>query len=207
MAKIKPELDYFTFVVIILTLFLFPCLECGRKATRLHINDEHLSRMVAYKATKANFKCGVSPNFAAIRWIINGHNISEHDNSYIVDRNKLTVKLNGKKHRTDASVNEFSLDHHLTPDYKSFFIENSASSRLFGIIQCRAELGHQVLLSEPIKLIIAVLDQFTHQNPVTVTAYEGNTAVIPCNPPHSVPIALTEFIVNNTTINRSRGKD
>lgn len=206
MAKMRPKLNVFSSLVIVLLALIFPFLECGRRTGRLHINDEHLSRMVPYKATKATFKCGVSPNSATIRWIINGQNISDNDLHFTLDRNKLTVKLGAKKPRIDSYANEFSHYYDTASDYSSLFIENSESSRLFGIIQCRAELGHQVLLSEPVKLIIAVLDEFKHQSPLTITTYEGNTAVIPCKPPHSVPIALTEFIVNNTEINRSRGK-
>jgi len=41
---------------------------------------------------------------------------------------------------------------------------------------------------------------------VFITVFEGNTAVIPCSPPHSVPYAITEFVFNVTKIYKSDGK-
>ena len=41
---------------------------------------------------------------------------------------------------------------------------------------------------------------------MVVTVTEGNTALIPCEPPGSRPDALTVFEINGTTIDQSNGK-
>ena len=42
---------------------------------------------------------------------------------------------------------------------------------------------------------------------IAVEVVAGNTAVIPCEPPASRPVALTVFEINGTTIDESHGEN
>lgn len=50
-----------------------------------------------------------------------------------------------------------------------------------------------------------MLDQFPAQPDVHIAAFVNNTAVIPCDPPNSVPTVVTEFTFNDTVIAASTG--
>lgn len=191
----------YTYILFIFVFISTSYVGCSRKSARLHISGEHLSRMISHTESKVTFRCVALPNSAVVEWVLNGRRIGHDDPRFFIEHNKITIKLPGG----NSSESPYSYLYE-DSNYRSLFVERSESSNLFGVIQCKAKLGHHTLLSEPVKLIVAIIDDFVPQKNLTVSVYEGNTAVIPCKPPHSVPIAFTEFIVNDTLINKSKGK-
>ncbi|XP_074596194.1 interference hedgehog-like [Brevipalpus obovatus] len=190
----------YSFILFIFVLTSASYVRCSRKSARLHISGEHLSRMISHTESKVTFRCVALPNSAAVDWVLNGQRIGHGDPRFLIEHNKITIKLPAR------SSPESPYSDHEDSSYRSYFVERSESSHPFGVIQCRAKIGHLILLSEPVKLIVAVINDFVPQKNLTITVHEGNTAVIPCKPPHSVPIAFTEFIVNDTLINKSKGR-
>lgn len=93
----------------------------------------------------------------------------------------------------------------------------SIMAKLEGSIQCliTSPINNESLLSNPVKILIATLESFpmAQDNPhsyssdssaanVThvVNYIEDNTAVITCNLPHSVPIAVAEYLFTPTPL-------
>lgn len=147
--------------------------------TELEFLSEPSSRLVKPSDGRATFRCNVSPPSAEVRWLWRGQPVVQ--NRWIkVSRHKLTVHL-GKMDKKSR------LPHNLE---KGFF-------------QCEARIKGKVLVSAPAKLIIAILEPFLPQSDIQIGVTRGNTAVIPCNPPRSVPAVVTEFQLNGTVIDRS----
>lgn len=156
------------------------CLIAGANSdSELEFLSEPTSRLVKISDGRAAFRCNVSPPNAEVRWLLKGQPIL-HNRWIKVSGYKLMVQLG----RMDKNSR---LSHHIEHGY----------------FQCEARLKGKVLVSAPAKLIVAVLEQFPAQADVHITAIRGNTAVIPCDPPHSVPTVITEFKFNDTIIDRS----
>lgn len=165
--------------IVLLTLMLI--LVESNADTELEFLLEPSSRLVKPSDGRAAFRCNVSPPSAEVRWLWRGQPVVQ--NRWIrVSRHKLTVHL-GKMDK------KARLPHNLE---KGFF-------------QCEARLKGNVLVSAPAKLIIAVLEPFLLQSDIQMRVTRGNTAVIPCNPPYSVPAVVTGFQLNGTIIERSSG--
>ncbi|XP_035204831.1 cell adhesion molecule-related/down-regulated by oncogenes-like [Stegodyphus dumicola] len=60
-----------------------------------------------------------------------------------------------------------------------------------------------VLINSFLFPVFAVLEQFSPEDDLHITAINGNTAVIPCDPPFSVPTVVTSFLFNGSKIDRS----
>ncbi|KAH9415343.1 hypothetical protein DERP_012639 [Dermatophagoides pteronyssinus] len=158
---------------------------------------------------KISFRCQVLPADARIRWLLNGTIITDNDNnnndnnggSYgdwiKISENKLSIKLQ------KTLTNSDSLDMIESQPQR---LQNSLNLQ-GAVFQCLAEWNNQVIVSQPAKLIIAELMPFddqqqSKQSSITnITAIQGNNIIIPCNLPHSIPIAIAEFEFNqNQTI-------
>ena len=104
-----------------------------------------------------------------------------------VNGNKLVLKLNKSLRSNSSELSQLA----------------TSSNEVY---QCLAQLGSQVIVSQPAKLIIAELHPFAQHENKTVTVIAGNTAVIPCDLPQGVPFVISEFEFDNITIVRSYGK-
>ena len=155
-----------------------------RHDQRFELVAEPASVLVALDGTRAVFKCTASPSTAEIRWLYNGNPIGEDSYEGIrITRHKLAIRLpkvNDNENSSNFSFND-------------------------GVFQCEAHHKNRVIISQPAKLIVAELNSFANQQNITLNAIEGNTAVIPCTPPHSVPHPVTEFTFNGTVIDKSKG--
>src|SRR5699024_1403433 len=78
--------------------------------------------------------------------------------------------------------------------------EPTSPTPLQDVFQCLAQLGDSAIVSQPAKLIVGELHPFEPQDDVNVTTVAGNTAVIPCQLPRSIPFAVAEFEFNNSFI-------
>ena len=171
-------------------------------ADRKRQTDDHLeftteptSQLVTADGGRAVFKCMASPASTDIRWLHNGSPVYQSaTNGLKISRNKLVLKLpKSLKNSTSGSANHRSDSIHLTHLFHG------------GVFQCLAQHKSRAIVSQTAKLILAELKPFAHKDNVSVEAIAGNTAVIPCAPPHSVPNAVTEFAFNSSVIDRTRG--
>ncbi|XP_023234579.1 cell adhesion molecule-related/down-regulated by oncogenes-like [Centruroides sculpturatus] len=145
----------------------------------LEFQSEPLTVMVTPRDGRVVFRCSASPPSAVITWLWNGEPLTqESEGGFNVGHHKLVVNL-PKKNREEIDL-----------------YDNSK-------IQCLAHHKKRALLSLPASLIIGKLDPFPPQNDINMEIVRGNTAVIPCLPPPSVPIAVTEFHFQDTVISRS----
>lgn len=166
---------------------------------RLQIVYEPISQMILDSVDKASFKCRANPEEAEITWFFNGKIINLNDPLFNVTKNKLIVHL--PKNHTNSKISDNQRSSLL-----SYNVANDGTTLQGSIFQCQAKYKSHAILSEPAKLIIATLSPFPYEEDVFITVFEGNTAVIPCSPPHSVPYAITEFVFNVTKIYKSDGK-
>ncbi|XP_067133265.1 interference hedgehog-like isoform X2 [Centruroides vittatus] len=145
----------------------------------LEFQSEPLTVMVTPRDGRVVFRCSASPSSAVITWLWNGEPLTqESEGGFNVGHHKLVVNL-PKKNREEIDL-----------------YDNSK-------IQCLAHHKKRALLSLPASLIIGKLDAFPPQDDINMEIVRGNTAVIPCHPPPSVPIAVTEFHFQDTVISRS----
>ncbi|GFU05367.1 interference hedgehog [Trichonephila clavipes] len=145
--------------------------------------NEPTSRLVKVSEGKAVFRCEASPPGTEIRWLMNGHPVTQ--NKWIrVAGKKLTVLL--VKFENASKVTSHFNDHN-----DPYF-------------QCEIRFRGKVLVSAPAKLILATLKKFPPSfDTFQITAIVGNTVVIPCDPPYSVPTVITEFVFRDSIITRS----
>ncbi|UXI19913.1 hypothetical protein NH340_JMT05856 [Sarcoptes scabiei] len=184
---------------------------------RLHFVSEPESIWTSADGRKVIFKCVISPPEATIKWLLNGTIITNESYEWIkINDNKLTIRLHQQNQKsfeidlppqneeefydrnTDDEQNDSDDDNH-------FLKSNRASNQninLQGVVfQCVAELDGLVIVSQPAKLIIAKLDSFdSNQEDQDIVAIAGNNVMIPCDLPHSIPLAVAEFEFNNKTI-------
>ncbi|KAG8178123.1 hypothetical protein JTE90_020828 [Oedothorax gibbosus] len=152
--------------------------------SHLQFINEPMSRLVKISEGRVVFRCDASPPGSIIRWLHNGHPVM-HNRWIKVAGQKLTILLGKMDNVTSTGPSDL-------PQSDHYF-------------QCEIRFKGKALVSAPAKLIIATVDQFPNQPDVHISAIVGNTAVIPCDPPYSVPAVITEFLFNDTTITRSRG--
>src|SRR5699024_3556389 len=157
-------------------------------SNRLRIITEPESQLSRADGSRATFKCVASPPEATIKWLRNGSIIKNDEYEWIkVNGNKLVLKLNKSLRSNSSELSQLA----------------TSSNEVY---QCLAQLGSQVIVSQPAKLIIAELHPFAQHENKTVTVIAGNTAVIPCDLPQGVPFVISEFEFGNITIVRSYGK-
>ena len=187
-------------LILFLLVFVFPS-EAEKRHSEQHLEfvTEPTSQLVAADGGRAVFKCTASPDIADIRWLNNGLPLYQTSSSVgmKISRHKLVLKL--PKTSKNNSSNSLSSDSiHLTQLFNG------------GFFQCIAQHKNRAIVSQTAKLILAELKPFAHKDNITLVAIAGNTAVIPCAPPYSVPNAVTEFTFNSTTtdsvIVRTKGK-
>lgn len=181
------------FYVFLLLCSVTVCLvECANEHSLLRLNSEPVSQLSRADGSRVQFKCSASPPQATIKWLRNGVVMkAEQEPEWIkMHSNKLVLKLQRSSH---GNTSELLSGLPFTPPPNETY-------------QCLAELNGQVIVSQPAKLIIAQLNSFEHQSNHTLIVVAGNTAVIPCQLPYSMPAAISEFEFNNITIARSYGK-
>ncbi|XP_022236551.1 brother of CDO-like isoform X3 [Limulus polyphemus] len=138
--------------------------------------------MVEADNKRAVFRCSVNIPNAYIRWLWNGVPVEEAKPRHIslrTRRQKLVVRISRKEKH-----------HSHSPSKNDHF-------------QCIAYHQGRALVSRPAKLIVGELQPFPSANDVTLSVIAGNTAVIPCVPPHGIPQVITEFTFNDTKIELS----
>lgn len=179
------------FLVLLLYSSVFLVVKCsGHSDTRLQFLTEPVSQLSRADGSRITFKCTASPPEANIRWLRNGSIIKNDEFEWIkVSGNKLVLNL----HKSFPGNSSDSTSFH----------QASSSNEVY---QCLAELGSQVIVSQPANLIIAELHPFGQHDNKSVTVIAGNTAVIPCDLPQGVPFVISEFEFANITIARSFGK-
>ncbi|KAJ6222763.1 hypothetical protein RDWZM_001308 [Blomia tropicalis] len=178
------------FYVFLLLCSVTVCLvECANEHSLLRLNSEPVSQLSRADGSRVQFKCSASPPQATIKWLRNGVVMkAEQEPEWIkMHSNKLVLKLQRSSH---GNTSELLSGLPFTPPPNETY-------------QCLAELNGQVIVSQPAKLIIAQLNSFEHQSNHTLIVVAGNTAVIPCQLPYSMPAAISEFEFNNITIARS----
>lgn len=195
----------------------------GGKRHPHHHDDQRLQFIVepetiwaaSADGRRITFKCQVSPSDAHIRWLLNGTILTENDGDDNFDwikisENKLSIKLQ-KSNNNDLPSSSSSIDSQQQQRQRSQMM--MMMTNLQGaVFQCLAEWNNQVIVSQPAKLIIAELMPFDQdqESIINMTAIAGNNVIIPCNLPHSIPLAVAEFEFNhNVTItanNISHGK-
>ncbi|KAG1667592.1 Interference hedgehog [Nymphon striatum] len=162
--------------------FLLLCFLTKSLVAALNFETEPSSLLVL-PTGRAVFKCSADNPEAKVQWKRDGQFIKHDPTQGIqINQNKLVVR---------------AITSHST-------VLSKLHSATF---QC--VISHQgvTLLSQQAKLIVAELSKFPPQEDVYVSVIKGNVAVIPCKPPHSVPVAVTEFLVNNRTrIFKSNGR-
>ena len=182
---------------IIFLLLFVGFTEADKRHTEEHLEftTEPTSQLVAADGGRAVFKCTASPAAAEIRWLNNGMPIYQSSSVGLkISRHKLVLKL--PKNSKNSSSNSLSSDSiHLTKLFNG------------GVFQCIAQHKSRAIVSQTAKLILAELKPFAHKDNISLVAITGNTAVIPCAPPYSVPNAVTEFAFNSTVIDRTRGSE
>ncbi|GIY05785.1 hypothetical protein CDAR_506581 [Caerostris darwini] len=160
---------------------------CCAESTSIHPQfiNEPTSRLTKMSEGRVIFRCEASPPGTEIRWLQNGHPVSQ--NKWIkVAGKKLTVLL-GKMENASRLTSHFDF-------YNDIYF------------QCEIRYRGKVLVSAPAKLILATLRPFPSPHiDVHISAIAGNIAVIPCNPPFSFPTVMTEFLFNKTVIAKSAG--
>lgn len=179
---------------IIVTLSASPSAADRKRQTDDHLQflTEPTSQLVTADGGRAVFKCTASPTTADIRWLHNGTPVYQSGSSGLkISRNKLVLKL--PKSRENVTSGSAADSIHLTHLFHG------------GVFQCLAQHKSRAIVSQTAKLILAELKPFAHKDNVSVEAIAGNTAVIPCAPPHSVPNPVTEFAFNSSVIDRTRG--
>nr|XP_042905272.1 cell adhesion molecule-related/down-regulated by oncogenes [Parasteatoda tepidariorum] len=167
------------FVVILASLF-----SVAFSNSNLEFIQEPISRLVKTSEGRAVFRCEASPPGAEILWSFKGGPLP-HNRWIKVSDQKLTV-LFGKMDNSSRSAH-----------FLEFFSD--------AYFQCEIRFKGKALVSPPANLYIAVLDDFPPQPLLHISAIVGNTAVIPCDPPHSIPTVVTEFSFNNKIIDRTTG--
>ncbi|KAI1285873.1 Interference hedgehog [Halotydeus destructor] len=193
--------------LILVTLILFatttPCE--GKRSKQQNKADQRIigfvhepaSTFVTLDGKKATIKCQAAPPGCTLFWLSNG-------NPFDADSFGPLLRLQKQKRNEHLSVR---LPKNVTsyanaPDEVRRFLRELSKARF----QCGVRLNDQVLLSQPAQFIVPSLDTFEREEDISVTVYEGNIAVIPCKPPPSVPMVVTEFLFNGTLIDRSRGR-
>lgn len=168
---------------------------------RLRFISEPVSVLAATDGRKITFKCVVSPPEAEIKWLLNGTILNGDVYEWAkISGNKLVIKLPQKAHSLPLPIHS----ENKSTDSKA---SDSESIDLQGaVFQCLAQLEQQVIVSQPAKLILSELYPYDVQENITISVIAGNTAVIQCPLPRSIPYAVTEFEYNNSTINYSFGK-
>lgn len=155
----------------------------------LSFTQEPNSILVAVDGKRTSFKCEVDPPHAEIKWLINGQELTDSTVQGLrVQRNKVIVALSSNQNLNLTALHSST-------------------------IQCIGQLGDHAIISQPAKLLIAALSDFAdepqhnRQQSIehTVTVIAGNTAVIKCTAPFSVPQAVTEFDHNGVIIDKSTG--
>lgn len=145
----------------------------------LEFQSEPLTVMVTPHDGRVIFRCSASPSSAVINWLWNGELLTpDSDTRFNVGHHKLIVNL-PKKNKEEIDL-----------------YDNSE-------VQCLAHHKKRALISLPARLIIGKLEPFPPHEDVEIEVVTGNVAVIPCIPPASVPIAVTEFHFQDTIISRS----
>lgn len=182
-----------TFKVLSTLLFyfviVFDCCDCakfGVNKNRLEFLVEPESVFAAADGRRETFKCTASIPEATIKWLHNGTIITNDSHEWIkVTNNKLVIKM----------------------QKKSFHLENYTPNSFLRSdeFQCLAEWNNQVIVSQPAKLIVAELHPFEQQETTNISAIVGNTVMIPCVLPRSIPFAVAEFEFNNITIDFNNG--
>lgn len=162
----------------------------------LEFTNQPNSVLVAADGGRAVFKCNAVPNGVDIRWLYKGQPI---DQGFVeglrISRNRLVLRL--------PKLDAVNYDNQYDPSSSSR--ASAILSLQEGVFQCSAHYKGQVIVSQPAKLIVAQLDTFPRQDNISISAIEGNTAVIPCAPPYSVPNVVTEFDFNGTFIDKTTG--
>ncbi|XP_015791494.1 interference hedgehog-like [Tetranychus urticae] len=164
-----------SFILLPLTVTRRPKNHNSRRGLLAEVQSE----MVPYTDNRAILKCITSP-MASIEWLFDGDLIDDTDQRFTREKDKLFVHFNR------IATTKWS--------------ENPFKSRMF---QCKATLNTETVISEPAKLIITFLDDFASQNDSIINTIQGNTAVISCKPPNSMPIAIIEYYFNQTLISKS----
>lgn len=158
---------------------------------KLHFITEPESLWASADGRRITFKCLVSPSEAQIKWLLNGTILNDGSYEWIkMNENKLSIKL--QKSFDVSEIIREQRSHH--PNHDHLNLQGA-------VFQCLAELNEQVIVSQPAKLIIAELNPFDDMDDKNITAISGNNVIIPCELPHSIPLAVAEFEFNNNTIN------
>ncbi|XP_054167281.1 interference hedgehog-like [Oppia nitens] len=177
----------------------------------LQFLTEPNSQFVAPDGGRAVFKCVPAPAGATINWLHNGVPLYQSSSVLRISRHKLVLKLpNSVKHGQTGGANSDNIyDYHNSsssgntvgqlPNDQQVHVSQLLSGANF---QCIAQYKGRSIISQTAKLIVAELKPFAnnYSKNLSLIAIAGNTAVIPCQPPHSVPNAVTEFVVNNSKI-------
>ncbi|CAG2106312.1 unnamed protein product [Medioppia subpectinata] len=160
----------------------------------LQFVSEPTSQYVSPDGGRAVFKCTATPTSAGIRWLNAGMPLFQDSLAGLkIYRHKLVLKLpKMSKHSDNTSDSLANESIHLTQLYSR------------GEFQCLAHHKNRAIISQTAKLILAELKPFGRRDNVSVAVIAGNTAVIPCQTPYSVPNAVTEFVVNSTLIDKTR---
>ncbi|XP_022236550.1 cell adhesion molecule-related/down-regulated by oncogenes-like isoform X2 [Limulus polyphemus] len=131
--------------------------------------------MVEADNKRAVFRCSVNIPNAYIRWLWNGVPVEEAKPRHI--------SLRTRRQKLVVRISRKEKHHSHSPSKNDHF-------------QCIAYHQGRALVSRPAKLIVGA-------NDVTLSVIAGNTAVIPCVPPHGIPQVITEFTFNDTKIELS----
>ncbi|XP_053210723.1 interference hedgehog-like [Panonychus citri] len=180
---------------LIVTHFLLP-LTVSRRLRNTNsqrgLTVEVQSEMISYMDNEAILKCITSP-LATIDWLVDGLPITnsmetEVNQRFKIDKNELIISLSREVPRNSENLPFQSLSQKL---FKSRFF------------QCKSTFNGETIISEPAKVIITFLNDFDAQSDQEINIIQGNTAVIPCKKPKSIPTAIMEYYFNQTLIKRS----
>lgn len=191
-------------LIVCLIVYLFYWITQSEADKRHHEQQlefltEPTSVLVAADGGRAVFKCSALPVIADIRWLYNGMPLYESSfDGLRISRHKLIIKL-PKNFKISSNLS-------LLTSESTHSTHLSNLSFKGGVFQCIAQHKSRAIVSQPAKLILAELKPFAVKDNITLVTIAGNTAVIPCNPPHSVPNAVTEFDFNSTIIEKSKDR-
>uniref|UniRef100_A0A6B0VFN9 Putative receptor mediating netrin-dependent axon guidance n=1 Tax=Ixodes ricinus TaxID=34613 RepID=A0A6B0VFN9_IXORI len=129
----------------------------------------------------ASFRCSASPKAAETMWL--------HGGQLLLEGSPGVLKLSRHRLQVRVASNASSGPHQPSHSY-----------------QCAAQVRELLMLSNPATAIVAALTPFEPQEDIHVSVTAGNTAVVPCKLPHSIPPAVSEFIFTNSSVNKTTGR-
>ena len=172
-----------------------------RRATsplELDFASEPSSQFVTFDGRKTVIKCAPSIRAANVTWLFNNNELSENSFHGVVkkNKNKLAVRL--------PELQDLDGDSLSPETAEKVALMQRTMHALDGVIQCIISLNGESMISKPAKILVAKISPFPRlPENETMTVFEENVAVIRCEPPHSVPPAVTEFAFNGIIIDRT----